>query len=209
MFSNRGMKVVIHKELVNCLVVDDHPLVCVAIETLLNSIDYIESVTSVNDGITAHKILKNKPINLLILDVNLGDSDGFDFLRRAKAHGYKGKVLFISSSDNAIHINTAFKMGADGYLCKSENFHLIADAIDSIAKGYSIFKFRNNNNNSGKAELSKREIVVFNYLVQGKSNKYIADVLSLSAKTVSTYKRRILDKYKVNSIVELIKASEC
>ncbi|WP_261881856.1 response regulator transcription factor [Vibrio pelagius] len=203
------MKVVIHKELVNCLVVDDHPLVCVAIETLLNSIDYIESVTSVNDGITAHKILKNKPINLLILDVNLGDSDGFDFLRRAKAHGYKGKVLFISSSDNAIHINTAFKMGADGYLCKSENFHLIADAIDSIAKGYSIFKFRNNNNNSGKAELSKREIVVFNYLVQGKSNKYIADVLSLSAKTVSTYKRRILDKYKVNSIVELIKASEC
>ncbi|UTT84357.1 response regulator transcription factor [Vibrio pelagius] len=203
------MKVVIHKELVNCLVVDDHPLVCVAIETLLTSIDYIESVTSVNDGITAHKILKNKPINLLILDVNLGDSDGFDFLRRAKAHGYKGKVLFISSSDNAIHINTAFKMGADGYLCKSENFHLIADAIDSIAKGYSIFKFRNNTNNSGKAELSKREIVVFNYLVQGKSNKYIADVLSLSAKTVSTYKRRILDKYKVNSIVELIKASEC
>ena len=203
------MKVVIHKELVNCLVVDDHPLVCVAIETLLTSIDYIESVTSVNDGITAHKILKNKPINLLILDVNLGDSDGFDFLRRAKAHGYKGKVLFISSSDNAIHINTAFKMGADGYLCKSENFHIIADAIDSIAKGYSIFKFRNNTNNSGKAELSKREIVVFNYLVQGKSNKYIADVLSLSAKTVSTYKRRILDKYKVNSIVELIKASEC
>lgn len=199
----------IHRGLVNCLVVDDHPLVCVAIETLLKSIDYIQSVTSVHNGNIAHKILKNKPINLLILDVNLGDSDGFDFLRRAKAHGYTGKVLFISSSDNAIHINTAFKMGADGYLCKSENFHLIADAIDSIVKGYSIFKFRNNNQSTGKAELSKREIVVFNYLVQGKSNKYIADVLSLSAKTVSTYKRRILDKYKVTSIVELIKASEC
>lgn len=199
----------IHRALVNCLVVDDHPLVCVAIETLLGSIDYIQSITSVHNGSSAHKVLKNNPINLLILDVNLGDSDGFDFLRRAKAHGYTGKVLFISSSDNAIHINTAFKMGADGYLCKSENFHLIADAIDSIVKGYSIFKFRNNNQSAGKAELSKRETVVFNYLVQGKSNKYIADVLSLSAKTVSTYKRRILDKYKVTSIVELIKASEC
>ena len=140
--------------------------------------------------------------------MNLGDSDGFDFLRRAKAHGYTGKVLFISSSDNAIHINTAFKMGADGYLCKSENFHLIADAIDSIVKGYSIFKFKNTHQKTGKSELSKRETVVFNYLVQGKSNKYIAGVLSLSSKTVSTYKRRILDKYKVTNIIDLIKASE-
>ncbi|MEZ9159141.1 DNA-binding response regulator [Vibrio lentus] len=193
---------------VNCLVVDDHPLVCVAIETLLKNIDYIQSVTSVHSGSTAHKILRNNSINLLVLDVNLGDSDGFDFLRRAKAHGYTGKVLFISSSDNAIHINTAFKMGADGYLCKSENFHLIADAIDSIVKGYSIFKFKNTHQKTGKSELSKRETVVFNYLVQGKSNKYIAGVLSLSSKTVSTYKRRILDKYKVTNIIDLIKASE-
>ncbi|WP_170213735.1 response regulator transcription factor [Vibrio tasmaniensis] len=197
-----------HSEEVNCLVVDDHPLVCVAIETLLKSTDYIKSVTCVHSSSTAHKVLKNNAINLLVLDVNLGDSDGFDFLRRAKAHGYTGRVLFISSSDNSIHINTAFKMGADGYLCKSENLHLIADAIDSIVKGYSIFKFRNTSEKIGKSELSKRETVVFNYLVQGKSNKYIADVLSISSKTVSTYKRRILDKYKVTSVIDLIKASE-
>lgn len=190
---------------INCLIVDDHPLACAAIENLLKDVKYICRVESMSCTVQALETIKSGAIDLLILDVNLGSSDGFDFLRRVKAHGYKGKVLFISASDSAVHINAALKIGADGYVCKSENLNLIRESIDNIVNGYSIFKFKLSEQHSlGAVELSKREVVVYNYLVQGKSNKDISELLSLSSKTVSTYKRRILDKYNVSSVVELV-----
>ncbi|MFM2590240.1 response regulator [Vibrio sp. TBV020] len=190
---------------INCLIVDDHPLACAAIENLLKDVKYIRRVESMSCTVQALETIKSGAIDLLILDVNLGSSDGFDFLRRVKAHGYKGKVLFISASDSAVHINAALKIGADGYVCKSENLNLIRESIDNIVNGYSIFKFKPSEHHSlGTVELSKREVVVYNYLVQGKSNKDISELLSLSSKTVSTYKRRILNKYNVSSIVELV-----
>lgn len=190
---------------INCLIVDDHPLACAAIESLLKEVGYIRNIESMSCTVQALEAIKKGSIDLLILDVNLGNGDGFDFLRRVKAHGYKGKVLFISASDSSVHINAALKIGADGYVCKSENLNLIKESIDSIVNGYSIFKFKSSEHQAlGSVELSKREIVVYNYLVQGKSNKDISNLLSLSSKTVSTYKRRILNKYNVSSIVELI-----
>ncbi|MGR5392072.1 response regulator [Vibrio crassostreae] len=186
---------------INCLIIDDHPLVCSSIHNLLKEIPYIRKVDYTYNLKDAMIKLKGGDVNFLILDINLGDGDGFDFLRRAIAHGYKGKVLFISGSDSAIHINAALNLNADGYICKSEDLSIIKESVDSIYRGYSIFK-----SGVGAIDhaLSNREVAVYNLLLQGKSNNNIAELLSISPKTVSTYKRRILDKYEVNSIVDLL-----
>ncbi|MCV5664269.1 LuxR C-terminal-related transcriptional regulator, partial [Escherichia coli] len=84
------------------------------------------------------------------------------------------------------------------YVCKSENHDILKDAIEAVVKGYTFFKFKQVANEVREMpQLSSRESAVMKYLLQGKSNRDIASVLSISDKTVSTYKRRVLDKFNV------------
>ncbi|CAH0530032.1 response regulator transcription factor [Vibrio hippocampi] len=195
-------------EKLNCLILDDHPLVGIAIKSLVLDLKYVESVEILTDANKSLAKLKEGSINLLILDVNLGDCDGFDFYRRIKSHGYKGKVLFFSAEQSYLFSEMAFKLGADGYVCKSEEHSILRDAIEGIYHGYTFFKFKQNARQVDRQKkLSSREVVVMNYLLQGKNNKEIAALLSISDKTVSTYKKRIFDKYSVSNIIELTKVT--
>ncbi len=194
---------------VNCLILDDHPLVCAAIENLLRGHHRIAQVHSLTEPQKAQAFIKDNKVDLLVLDVNLAKADGFEFARRILAHGYKGKMLFISANESQIYSETAFRLGADGYITKSENMNLIVHAIDSILNGYTFFKFTGEvPDRNSEVKLSQREAVVLTYLMEGKANKEIAEILSLSAKTISTYKTRILEKYQVKSVLELMKVGD-
>ncbi|HCG8572050.1 TPA: response regulator transcription factor [Vibrio parahaemolyticus] len=192
----------------NCLIFDDHPLVCVAIKSLLKELGMTNEVFTATSAKSAFKALKESNIELLILDVNLADCDGFDFYKRIKSHGYEGKVIFFSAETSQMYSQMAFRSGADGYVCKSENHDILKDAIEAVVKGYTFFKFKQVANEVREMpQLSSRESAVMKYLLQGKSNRDIASVLSISDKTVSTYKRRVLDKFNVKNIVELTRVA--
>ncbi|WP_238128993.1 helix-turn-helix domain-containing protein [Vibrio cincinnatiensis] len=75
--------------------------------------------------------------------------------------------------------------------------------METILNGYTYFKSEVDRK-SPVVTLSKQELAVFRFLVDGKTNKEISTILSLSPKTISTYKTRILEKYKVKSIIELM-----
>ncbi|MGR4988141.1 response regulator [Vibrio rotiferianus] len=190
----------------NCLIFDDHPLVCIAIKSLAESLENTNEVMTATSSKDALRTLKEADIGLLILDVNLADCDGYDFYKRIRSHGFKGKVIFFSAETSNMYSQMAFRSGADGYVCKSENYETLKDAIEAVAKGYSFFKFKQAAEGSrDMPTLSSRESTVMKLLLQGKSNRDIAEVLSISDKTVSTYKRRVLDKFNVKNIVELTK----
>lgn len=186
----------------SALVIDSYPIVLHAIEQMLVDRLGFESVFIANDGSKASSILKQNQIDIIILDIKQLDFDGLDFLRRIRAKQYSGKVLFISSNNHGIYSDTAKKLGANGYVLKSDTTKTIENAVSSVISGYDMFK---NNTDLKFLALSKRETIVYNYLAKGLTNKHISELLSISTKTVSTYKSRILNKCKVNSIVELIK----
>ncbi|WP_373953630.1 response regulator [Vibrio pomeroyi] len=193
----------------NCLIFDDHPLVCVAIKSLVESSPHITQVNVASELKTANEFVRKSNIDLLILDVNLNDCDGFDFYRRIRAHGFKGRVVFYSAETSAYYSEMAFKVGAHGYVCKSEHYNVLKDAIEAIAKGYSFFKEINDPQKVKRTlKLSAREATVAKLLLKGMTNKDAAEFLSISEKTISTYKRRMLTKYSVDSIVELSRVIE-
>lgn len=193
----------------NCLIFDDHPLVCVAVKSLVESSPHISQVSVASELKTANELVRTSDIDLLVLDVNLNDCDGFDFYRRIRAHGFKGRVVFYSAETSAYFSEMAFKMGAHGYVCKSEHYNVLKDAIVAIAKGYSFFKEINDPQKAKRTlKLSAREATVAKLLLKGMTNKDVAEFLSISEKTISTYKRRILTKYSVDSIVELSRVIE-
>ncbi|MBM7035563.1 response regulator transcription factor [Vibrio ulleungensis] len=193
---------------INCLIIDDHPLVCVAIKALITELPSVASVFTTTKAVEAQSLIDKHGINLIVLDVNLGDHDGFDFMRRLSSKGYRGKVLFFSAEGSPMFSELAFKLGADGYVCKAESHNILKDAVASIANGYTFFKFKSKRHQTqDDTMLSQREAVVMNHLLQGRSNREIASILSISEKTVSTYKKRILDKYSVSNLVELSRAT--
>lgn len=193
----------------NCLIFDDHPLVCVAIKSLVESSPHVKQVSVAYEVKAANEIIRATQVDLVVLDVNLNDCDGFDFYRRIKAHGYKGKVVFYSGETSSYYSEMAYKVGASGYVCKSEHYNMLNDAVEAIANGYSFFKDINDASQSKQvAKLSPREATVAKLLLNGMTNKDAATRLSISEKTISTYKRRLLTKYSVASIVELSRVIE-
>ncbi|MFV8458136.1 response regulator [Vibrio owensii] len=187
----------------NVLIIDDQPLYSEALASLVQTAFQSVNVVESTDSAEVMAIIRNQPVDLVILDVVLGDRDGMRLAKNILATGYQGKILFISSRDYSSLSKAAFEMGAHGFLNKNEAKATIMDAIVSVTRGYSMFK-ATHNQSSGNVALSNREAMVFHYLAQGYSNKKISEQLSLSAKTISTYKTRILKKYHAESVVELL-----
>jgi two-component system response regulator FimZ (fimbrial Z protein) len=187
----------------NVLIIDDQPLYSEALASLVQSAFKSVNVVESTDSAEVMELIRNQPIDLVILDVVLGDRDGMRLAKNILATGYQGKILFISSRDYSSLSKAAFEMGAHGFLNKNEAKATIMDAVFSVTRGYSMFK-ATHNQSSGNVTLSNREAMVFHYLAQGYSNKKISEQLSLSAKTISTYKTRILKKYHAESVVELL-----
>ncbi|WP_165314014.1 response regulator transcription factor [Vibrio ziniensis] len=187
------------------LIIDSFPMVQQAMQQMLHTNHNFEKVLLASDAFTAASALRQYDIDLIILDIQLAGFDGLDFLRRMRAKQFAGKILFVSSNEHGMYSNAAKKMGANGYVLKTENTEIIQDAISSVLRGYNVFKHNSDNEFSA---LSKRETIVYNYLVKGFTNKRISELLSISTKTVSTYKSRILNKCNVDSIIELVQLKE-
>lgn len=187
----------------NVLIIDDQPLYSEALASLVQNAFQTVNVVESTDSAEVMELIRNQPVDLVILDVVLGNRDGMRLAKNILATGYQGRILFISSRDYNSLSKAAFEMGAHGFLNKNESKETIMDAIVSVTRGYSMFK-ATHNQSSGNVALSNREAMVFHYLAQGYSNKKISEQLSLSAKTISTYKTRILKKYHAESVVELL-----
>ena len=108
--------------------------------------------------------------------------------------------------------------GAAGYVCKQEELSELTSAIKAVFSGYNYFPSQaltsetNDHNYSSEIELFKlvndRELMVLKLFAQGKTNKDIAAGMFLSNKTVSTYKKRLMQKLKAHSLVELIELAK-
>ena len=187
------------------LVVNPYPLEQHALEDIIQSTNQFQHIHFAVSPAEAYRIVSQQPIAFVMLEVEADDASGLDILRRLRAKGFAGQILFISAIDKAMYSKATQKLGANGYLLKSEHVSVIQDAICSVMRGYNIFKHENHVAISETAELSKRETVIYHYLIAGLTNKKISELLSISSKTVSTYKTRILTKFGVKSVIELIK----
>ncbi|KPH61548.1 hypothetical protein AMS58_14460 [Pseudoalteromonas porphyrae] len=191
----------------NVLIVDDHPMVCAAIKTTLGTSALVGDIYTVASQKAALDALKKNNITLIILDIELEDSDGFSLYKRALLDGYKGHVLFLSAKQDKHIIRTAAKLGAQGFINKAESLEDITSAVELILRGFTFFPQGDLVSNDKDLDeiLTERELTVMRYLIEGLSNKDIGEKLFISNKTVSTYKTKIFEKLGVDSVISLAK----
>ncbi|EMA4501729.1 fimbria biosynthesis transcriptional regulator FimZ [Enterobacter hormaechei] len=195
------------------IIMDEHPIVRMSIEVLLQKNKNIQVKLKSGDSHEVLDCIRNHPIDLVILDIEMTGTDGFVLLKRIRNLNKDIKVLFLSSKSEAFYAGRAIRAGANGFVSKRKDLGEIYNAVEMILTGYSFFpsetlSFINHlGSRTGAAvdmPLSNREVTVLRYLANGLSNKEIADQLLLSNKTVSAHKSNIFSKLGVQSIVELI-----
>ncbi len=197
------------------VIADHHPVTRKGISVLLDSTNEYTIVGKVAKGSELLKCLEKERPDILILELDIPEINGFHALRSIREEFPKTRIAIFSSHPEEIYALRSIKSGAAGYIPKTSSKKLFLQAIKRIALG-GIFlneelaatlnsKSVNDNTIGGRyKKLSTREIEVLNLLSNGKRNKDIATLLEINEKTVSTYKTRLLKKLNVSSLADLI-----
>ena len=198
-------------------IVDDHPVIRLAIRMLLEHEGY-EIVGETDNGVDAMQMIRECVPELIILDISIPKLDGLEVLARFNAMNSTLKTLVLTAQSPALFAMRCMQSGAAGYVCKQEELSELVSAIKAVFSGYNYFPSQAltpeniEGHNSSELELFKlvndRELMVLKLFAQGKTNKEIATGMFLSNKTVSTYKKRLMQKLKANSLVDLIELAK-
>lgn len=161
------------------------------------------------------EFMRRSTWDLLILDISMPGKSGLDILEEVKRQWPQLPVLFLSMYPEEQYAKRALKAGAAGYLTKESVPEELKAAIRKVAAGgryVSVglaerlaYDLRRRADTPAHELLSDREFQVLRMIGAGKTVKEIADELSLSVKTVSTYRSRILEKTGMRTTADLIR----
>lgn len=204
---------------IQLLVVDDHPAICEAVADAVDDTGDMEmtgTAHTVAEGISQIESLRP---DVVLLDISLGDGHGLDLIENVQAQMPDVKMIVFSMYDEDVYAERAIRAGASGYLMKAEPIERILKAIRSVQEDETVLSERLrkqllNRMMQGETgtdeerpidELTDRELEVFQMLGTGKSIEEIEEGLSLSRKTIETYRRRAKDKLGFEDVSELLR----
>ncbi|MET0091890.1 MAG: response regulator transcription factor [Sedimenticola sp.] len=198
---------------IRILLADDHAMFREGLERVINSTDGMEVTDSVGDGAEVLKKLSSGDWDVLVLDIAMSGLGGIDVLKALKAKKSPQKVLVLSMYPPEQYAIRVLKAGAAGYLTKGSSLSELITAIRQISQGKKYISPEVasllSDNLLGDIEhapheiLSEREYQVMCHLAKGRSVSDIAELLSLSSNTVSTYRARVLKKLSLKNNAEL------
>jgi DNA-binding NarL/FixJ family response regulator len=202
---------------VTVLLADDHAVVRDGLRALLETGDLQVVAVAGNGREAVAEALRLKP-DIVIMDIAMPELDGVEATRRIVEKCPETRVLILSMYLSAEHIYRALQAGAQGYVLKESAGEEVVEAIRTLRAGKRYLShritetviddyLREGANVSPLDSLSLRERDVLQLVVEGRTNAAIAQALSLSPKTVETYRARIMKKLKVRDTVELVKFS--
>jgi len=191
---------------IRIILVDDHKIMLEGLASLIEKQPDLEVVAQVEDGQQAIKLARELSPDVIIMDVNMPGLGGIDATRQILAENPLVKILGLSGHSSRQFVVEMIDAGARGYVLKQASFADLLEAIRTVASG----RCENTrttgiilDNGLGKDNLTDRERQVLRLLAEGKSSKETALRLSLSVKTVETYRRQIMNKLKIFSVAEL------
>lgn len=197
------------------LMVDDHMVVREGIKRLLEPLGDAWAVTEAGTGEQALERLRRQRFDLAIVDLSLPGMTGLELVQRMRTSHPDMPVLVLSMHAEEEYALRAYKAGAAGYLTKDAAATELIGALQKVAGGgvfvsvalaeHVVLRMGGRAAGPRHATLTDRELEVLRRIVAGQRMTDIGRSLHLSVKTVSTHKRRILDKLKLPNDAALIR----
>lgn len=195
------------------LIADDHPIIRNGVKIILAAAFTDAELGEAANGVEVFKKLKEKKWDMLILDMDMPGRNGLEVLQQIKDEEIKIPVLMFSMHPEEQIAMRALKLGAWGYLAKDTVSEELLKAVNLILNGRKYItpslaeqlamQLENPNDKAPHELLSEREYQTMLLIAKGKTITEIADELSLSVATISTYRSRILEKTGIKNSAEL------
>lgn len=199
--------------MITVLLVDDHELIRTGVRGILDNAPDIEVAAEASTGEEAVAQVREIAVDVVLMDVNMPGMGGIEATRRVLRVNPKLKVIALTVLDDDPFPTRLHEVGAMGFLTKGcpademlrairavyNGHHYVAS---EVARKHTLTEWHGQNENPFK-QLSSRETQVLLQILEGQKNQEISDILSLSPKTVSTYRQRIYEKLDIKNDVEL------
>jgi DNA-binding NarL/FixJ family response regulator len=220
---------------VKVLLIDDHPLILSALEVVVRSLAQDVSVTCAPSAVLAREALATSAdFDLALLDLQLGDDDGFALLTELRVSFPAVPIVIVSASDRRSHVLRAIDLGAMGFVCKSAGNDTLLKALELVmsggiylpptimrstaspdedardrlhegaSRGTTALHGEDTDAVIARLGLTRRQSEVLTLLLRGQSNKLIARALNLSVETIKDHVAAVLRALKVSSRTQAV-----
>ncbi len=199
------------------LIADDHVVVRCGLRALLSGQPGIEVCGEASDGAEAVAVAKSEKPDLLVLDLTMPEKNGLDVLQEVRATSEQTAVLVLSMHFSDELARQVLRLGALGYMLKSDADVELLAAVDHMRHGQPFFTSRlaismaqNFVDGStavapGQPQLTEREVQVIQLLCTGRSNKEVAAELGVSTRTIESHRNHIMRKMEFESFSDLVR----
>ncbi len=203
---------------ISVIIVDDHHVMREALSNLLSMEQGIYVVGEAKDGHEAIKMTKYLNPDVVIMDITMPILNGEDALRIIKRSMPETKVLILTMHNSKQSVYRVLKAGASGYLLKDATSEELIEAIMTVFKGgialspsiakiveKELFGKHMELEEDDLDSLTDRERQILSFIAEGKTNKEIANCLSISKSTVNIHRTKMMQKLDLHDTIELIK----
>ena len=203
---------------IRILLVDDHKITRQGLRSLLDENDDMEVLAEAENGRDAIELARKLNPDVIIMDVSMPDLNGVEATRQIIQDNHDVRVIALSMHSDTLFVSEMLKSGASGYLLKDCAFQELEQAIRTVTDGKAYlspsisgvvvedYLHRLSKTDMSTSEvLTDREREVLQLIAEGQSTKQVALKLHISAKTVETHRRQIMNKLDIHTVAELTK----
>ena len=205
------------KRTIRILLVDDHPVLRRGVRDTLGAEMDIEVVAEAGDAATALKALETDRPDVAVVDISLERGSGLELMRTIRTQYPEVKILALSMHDDSLYAERVIRVGALGYVNKSQPGEVLIRALRKVADGEMVLSPDLTDQivkrvvavdgapRTGIASLSDRELQIFEFIGRGLVVREIAEQLCISIKTVESHVEHIKTKLGMKSSRELVR----
>jgi len=197
---------------------DDHKITRQGLRSLIDENSDMEVVAEAENGRDAVELARSLSPDVVIMDVSMPDLNGVEATRQIIQDNPGVRVIALSMHSDTLFVSEMLKSGASGYLLKDCAFEELEQAVRTIIQGKAYLSpsisgvvVEDYLHRLSKAQMSTSEVLtdrereVLQLIAEGRSTKQIALKLHISAKTVETHRRQIMNKLDLHTVAELTK----
>lgn len=199
---------------IHVLLADDHAIVRAGIRQFLERSGDIQVVAEADDGETAIGLIKQKPPDIAVLDIQMPKASGIDVTRWVRANHPTVGVLILTAFDDDPYVLAVLKAGANGYVLKTASPAEIIQAVEDVYNGKSVLdpaitrkllaQLSHSDETYQIEQLTEREVEVLALAAKGYTNKAIGAQLGISDRTVQGHLAHIFNKLQASSRTEAV-----
>jgi len=202
--------------MIRILLADDYAIVREGLRALLENQPDMQVVALADSGSKAVRLVDEFEPDVVIMDISISGLSGIEAMQKMLARHPDIKVVVLSIKDTSPYIIRALNAGADGYLFKETAGLDVVEAVRVVVRGERYLSqqvlelldagaSKKHRGSNPLEKLSSRELEVLQLVAEGKTSQEIAKLLSISPKTVDTYRSRLMGKINVKDITGLVK----